>query len=141
VTRRPTWSPNGAQIAFTSDRSGQPQIYIMSSSDGTGLRRLTTTEAYAEQATWSASLNEIAFAGGTQSHTEIKVLELSTGNVRQITSGCRVQRTADLRAQRTPPRVHHQRNGRTHVFTIARDGKDARQITTEGNNFSPAWSQ
>jgi TolB protein len=137
----PTWSPNGGQIAFTSDRSGQPQIYVMSSSDGTGLRRLTTTEAYAEQATWSASLNEIAFAGGTQAHTEIKVLELSTGNVRQITSGAGSSERPTFAPNGRHLAFTTTRNGRTHVFTIARDGKDARQVTTEGNNFSPSWSQ
>jgi TolB protein len=137
----PTWSPNGTQIAFTSDRSGQPQIYIMNSSDGTGLRRLTTTESYAEQATWSSSLNEIAFAGGTQAHTEIKVLELSTGNVRQITSGPGSSERPTFAPNGRHLAYTTSQGGRTHVYTIARDGKDARRITTEGNNFSPSWSQ
>jgi len=113
----------------------------MSSSDGTGLRRLATTDPYAEQASWSASLNEIAFAGGTSSHTEIKVLELSTGNVRQITSGAGSSERPTFAPNGRHLAFTTSRNGRTHVFTIARDGKDARQVTTEGNNFSPAWSQ
>lgn len=30
----PTWSPNGRQILFVSDRSGQPDIYIMEADGG-----------------------------------------------------------------------------------------------------------
>ena len=38
----PVWNPKtGNEIAFVSDRSGSPQIYIMSA-DGTNLRRMTT---------------------------------------------------------------------------------------------------
>jgi TolB protein len=113
----------------------------MSSADGAGLRRLTTTEAYAEQASWSSFLNEIAFAGGTQSHTEIKVLELSTGNVRQITSGPGSSERPTFAPNGRHLAFTTNRGGRTQVFTIARDGRDQRQITTEGNNFSPSWSQ
>ena len=29
IDSTPTWSPTGTQIAFTSDRSGSPQIYVM----------------------------------------------------------------------------------------------------------------
>ena len=36
----PSWSPNGAEIAFTSTRAGNPHIFIMGS-DGLNLRRLT----------------------------------------------------------------------------------------------------
>ena len=37
----PTWSPNGTEIAFTSDRSGSPEIYTVSA-DGLGsVQRLT----------------------------------------------------------------------------------------------------
>jgi TolB protein len=33
------------------------------------------------------------------------------------------------------------RGGRTQVYLIGRDGRGERQVTTEGNNYSPAWSQ
>ena len=35
----PTWSPNGSQLAWVSDRTGTPRIYIMNV-DGTGQRSL-----------------------------------------------------------------------------------------------------
>ena len=40
----PAWSPDGTQIAFMSNRDGNPEIYVMNS-DGTDLRRLTNHPA------------------------------------------------------------------------------------------------
>ena len=68
----PTWAPNGTQIAFTSDRTGTPQIYVMGS-DGLGLQKVTS-EAYADWPTWSpAPYNEIAFASRTGPGNDIKI--------------------------------------------------------------------
>ncbi|HEV2147090.1 MAG TPA: hypothetical protein VGR37_06790 [Longimicrobiaceae bacterium] len=36
----PTWSPDGRYLAFTSDRDGDPELYLMRA-DGTGVTRLT----------------------------------------------------------------------------------------------------
>jgi Tol biopolymer transport system component len=33
------------------------------------------------------------------------------------------------------------RAGRSQIFSIARDGKDVRQLTRTGNNTAPNWSQ
>jgi Tol biopolymer transport system component len=36
----PVWSPDGKYLAFTSDRDGDPELYLMRA-DGTGVTRLT----------------------------------------------------------------------------------------------------
>ena len=33
------------------------------------------------------------------------------------------------------------RSGNQHIFTIGRDGNGLRQVTKEGNNFTPNWSR
>src|SRR6185436_13728271 len=84
----PTWSPSGAQIAFTSDRTGKAQVYIMNAADGSNVRRLTVSEGYADRATWSpAPFNEIAYAAQTGEWFDIKIHDLATGTVKQITFG------------------------------------------------------
>jgi TolB protein len=137
----PTWSPNGAQIAFTSDRAGQPQIYVMSSADGSGLRRLTN-ESFADQATWAPGpFNEIAFAARTGAGYDVKILDLATNQTRQLTFGT----GSNERPVYSPTGRHlaftSTRGGRTQVFTVGRDGQNPRQVTSDGNNFSPAWSR
>ena len=61
------WSPDGRQIAFTSDRSGDPEIYV-ANADGSGLRRLTDTPGRDAHPSWAANGKTILFqsprAGG-----------------------------------------------------------------------------
>ena len=54
----PSWSPDGTQIAFRSERSGEPEIWVMKA-DGTGQRRLTAGLSPA----WSPDGSLIAFSG------------------------------------------------------------------------------
>ena len=138
----PTWSPSGAQIAFTSDRTGKPQIYIMSAVDGSNLRRLTLAESEADRPTWSpAPFNEIAFAARTSgSGFDIKVFDNNTGQTHLLTFG---EGTNEGPAY-SPSGKHlaftSTRGGRVQIYTIGRDGRDLRQITRDGSNQTPAWS-
>jgi Tol biopolymer transport system component len=54
----PSWSPDGARIAFRSERSGEPEIWVMNA-DGTGQRRLAAGLSPA----WSPDGSLIAFSG------------------------------------------------------------------------------
>jgi TolB protein len=141
IDTTPTWSPTGTQIAFTSDRSGSPQIYIVGV-DGVGVRRLTTSESYADRPTWSpAPFNEIAFAGRSGPGYDVKVYDLASGQTRQITFG-----EGSNESPAYSPNGRHltftsTRSGRAQIFTVGRDGRGVRQITRDGNNYTPNWSQ
>jgi TolB protein len=50
--RYPCWSPDGRRIAFISDRDGPPNLYVMNA-DGSGVRRLTKTEAVCYMPSWA----------------------------------------------------------------------------------------
>jgi TolB protein len=54
----PSWSPDGSQIAYRSERSGNPEIWVMDA-DGSGQRRLTEGLSPA----WSPDGSLIAFSG------------------------------------------------------------------------------
>jgi TolB protein len=136
----PTWSPAGTQIAFTSDRTGTPQIFIMGA-DGLGQRQLTH-DAYADRPTWSpAPYNEIAYAARTGPGNDIRILELATGQVRQLTFGEGTNESPSFAANGRHLAFTSSRAGKSQIFTIARDGKDLRQVTRAGNNYQPDWSK
>ncbi len=139
IDTTPTWSPTGAQLAFTSDRAGGPAIYIVGA-DGLNLRRISR-DNNCDRATWSpAPFNEIAFVCRTGPGYDVKIYEFSRDDIRQITFG-----EGSNESPAYAPNGRHiaftsTRAGKTQVFTVARDGKDVRQITRAGNNFTPDWS-
>jgi TolB protein len=48
----PAWSPDGARIAFVSNRDGNREIYMMNA-DGSGQTRLTDNPAEDSSPDWS----------------------------------------------------------------------------------------
>jgi TolB protein len=140
IDSTPTWNPTGHQIAFTSDRGGSPQIYVVGV-DGVGLRKVTT-ESYADRPTWSpAPHNEIAYASRSGPGFDIRILNIGEGTVRSMTNGEGSNESPSWAPNGRHLAFTSTRNGRSHIFTIARDGTDLRQITKSGNNYTPDWSR
>jgi TolB protein len=136
----PTWSPSGTQIAFVSDRTGSPQIYIIGV-DGFGLKKVSS-EPYADRPTWSpAPYNEIAYTARTGPGNDIKVIDLATGQVRQLTFGEGTNESPAYAPNGRHLAFMSTRSGKAQIFTIARDGKDLKQVTKAGNNYQPDWSK
>ncbi|HEY3381402.1 MAG TPA: Tol-Pal system beta propeller repeat protein TolB [Vicinamibacterales bacterium] len=136
----PTWSPTGTQIAFTSDRSGSPQIYVVGV-DGLNLVR-KTSESYCDRPTWSpAPYNEIAYSSRTGPGYDIKVLDLASGERRQLTFGEGSNESPAYAPNGRHLAFSSTRAGKRQIYTIERTGKDLRQVTKVGNNQTPDWSK
>ena len=56
----PSWSPDGRSIAFTSDRDGNREIYVMDA-NGDNLRNLTNESSQDRHPSWSPDGLSIAF--------------------------------------------------------------------------------
>ena len=76
----PSWSPDGHSIAFTSDRDGNTEIYVMNA-DGSNQRRLTNNGYSDEDPSWSPDSRSIAFTSDRSGDWEIYVgnLQVSGG--------------------------------------------------------------
>jgi len=97
---KPAWSPDGNSIAFTSDREGNSDIYLMDS-DGSNQRRVVESAnvfdedgysyEYSSEAAWSPDGSMIVFAAGRtyieSSVSNLHMLDLSTGIIHQFTDG------------------------------------------------------
>ena len=57
----PSWSPDGSQIVFASDRAGGPAIYVMNA-DGSNQRALTDPSIASLTPSWSPDGQRIAYA-------------------------------------------------------------------------------
>ena len=81
----PTWSPDGAKIAFTSMRDGDREIYVMNA-DGSGQTRLTNNPAEDSQPAWSPDGSKIAFTSYRDGYHEIYVMNTDGSGQVNITN-------------------------------------------------------
>lgn len=56
----PAWSPDGAQLAFASARSGNAEVYVCAA-DGSSVKRLTSNRGADRSPSWSPDGKRIAF--------------------------------------------------------------------------------
>ncbi|MGH2377388.1 MAG: TolB family protein [Candidatus Limnocylindria bacterium] len=82
---RPAWSPDGAQIAFQSNRDGPYHVYVMNA-DGSDVRRLTSGGADDRHPAWSPDARYLAVDSGDSRTREIWLIEVATGARRQLTT-------------------------------------------------------
>ncbi len=80
----PSWSPNGDKIVFTSNRSGNPDLWMINS-DGTGSpEQITDNPAHDDRGKYSPNGRYIAFASDRDGTTDVWLKDLNTGTERKI---------------------------------------------------------
>jgi tol-pal system beta propeller repeat protein TolB len=80
------WSPNGAQLAFQSPRSGNPDIYVVDR-DGSNVIRVTDEPASDSAPAWSPDGGRIAFTSEREGDADIYVMSASGRDARRLTEG------------------------------------------------------
>jgi Tol biopolymer transport system component/DNA-binding winged helix-turn-helix (wHTH) protein len=81
----PTWSPDGSRIAFTSNREGKNEIYVMRA-DGSDVKRLTFASSDDSGATWSPDGSKLAFTSNRDGNAEIYVMNSDGSNQKRLTT-------------------------------------------------------
>ena len=71
----PAWSPDGKRIAFTSNRDGNYEIYVMNA-DGTGLRNVTQHPGQDNYAAWSPDGKHLAFLSNRSGSYDIYIMKI-----------------------------------------------------------------
>jgi Tol biopolymer transport system component len=82
----PAWSPDGKRLAFSSDRSGNMDLWIRDLDAGTD-RRLTDRPTSDMTPAWSPDGKRIAFVGIDGLFTgDIQVVTVQTGEIQEVSS-------------------------------------------------------
>ncbi|MCP5012426.1 MAG: hypothetical protein GY942_20800, partial [Aestuariibacter sp.] len=83
----PAWSPDGCEIAFSSNRDGLTRVYIMNA-DGSQVHRLTNLQGISEgNPAWSSDKKRIAFQATTvdgYGKTTLQLVDLASGEIREL---------------------------------------------------------
>jgi Tol biopolymer transport system component len=79
----PTWSPDGSQILFASDKDGSNQLYVINR-DGSGLRRLTKLNLLRGRSDWSPDGKWIVTYTGESWARELFIFRPDLSDLRQL---------------------------------------------------------
>ena len=137
----PVWSPSGSQIAFVSDRSGGPQIYIMNR-DGTGQRRVTFAGSYNTTPDWSPDGSRIAFTGrDSRNRFDIFTVDVVTSHIERLT-----QDQGNNEDPSWSPDGQYlvfastRGGGDSRLYLMTQDGNYQTLLTRDGSGYSmPVW--
>ena len=83
----PAWSADGARIAFSSSRTGDPEIWVADANGG-NLRRVTTFRGPDVSPTWNPRTNaHIAWVSGRTGLPQIYTMDQDGSNIQRLTDG------------------------------------------------------
>ncbi len=139
----PSWSPEGNQIAFSSDRAhhGHPDVYVMEA-DGSNQRRLTTRNYYSDLPDWSPNGDKIVFSSqeskGDSFH--IYTMGVDGSNWQQLTSGGSNNEDPSWAPDGEHIVFSSNRSGNYQLYIMNSNGDNLHQLTRSGENHSPDWS-
>jgi TolB protein len=87
TTISPAWSADGSHIAYSSDRSGDPEIWVADASGG-GARRVTMFRGPDVSPCWNPKTNsQIAWVSGRTGLPQIYTMDSDGTNVQRMTDG------------------------------------------------------
>lgn len=139
VESSPVWSPDGSRIAFVSDRTGSPRIYICDLS-GRIIERLPTIGRDAVTPAWSKD-NKIAYATRAAGGYVIAVYDMNTRKNIQVSKLPGNWESPGWAADNRQVVCKRTFNGKSELHVLdTRTGKSRLLLVTGRSLFDPAWS-
>lgn len=136
-------SHHKAQIAFTSTRDGNPEIYVMDA-DGEKQIRLTRHPQEDKMPSWSPDGKKIAFASNRNGgRNQIYVMDNDGKNVKRLTDGISALHPAwSPDGQTIAYDDFEDEGGDSKIYLIAPDGTNRRRLAEDipSHDIEAAWS-
>jgi len=138
------WSPDGKQVAFTTDRRGTYDVYLMNA-DGGRQRPLLTGPAYDWSPSWSPDAKRLAFVSDRDGLPQIYSLEIASGRVTRLTFTKATEEDDGDYSPRWSSLgqivFSRELDGKSRIFVMNADGSGANPLVDgEGADYDPVWS-
>jgi TolB protein len=140
INTEPAWSPTGHQIAFTSDRDGAPQIYLMET-DGSNVRRLTLEGNYNASPSWSPDGGMLAYVSRMDGRFNLFVYKLAEGKAYQITRGSVSSESPSWSPDGRWIAFASDQDGKRQLFVTDLSGTTQRKVLELQGCQSPLWTR
>lgn len=128
----PQFAPDGARVAFASDRSGSPEIWL-SDSDGANPFQLTAFGGAAVSTPrWSPDGRQLAFDARTPDGADIYVIGANGGQPRRLTQDSADDLAPSWSQDSTTVYFSSNRTGRWEVWQLPALGGRPAQVTFRG---------
>ena len=136
----PTWSPDGEQIAVSSNRFGDFELLILDSR-GSVLDQLTDNATSDGQPSWSQQGERIAFTSDRTGDVEIFVMSADGTQPEQLTDSLGEDWQPAWSPDSQSLAFASNRNGNWNIFVMSADGTQQKQLTEDpSSNLEPVWS-
>ncbi|GGK23190.1 hypothetical protein GCM10010124_14650 [Pilimelia terevasa] len=141
--REPDLSPDGAWVAFASDRAGDLDIWVVRV-DGTGLRRLTSAVGDERWPSWAPDSDRLAYQGAAPGAAADIFTARRTGGVpRRLTDSPADEGQPAWASRAQTRRIAYRttRYGPPEVVTVPESGgPETRQTPAGWDAAEPAWT-
>ena len=140
----PTWSPDGKQILFASDRNGPVQLFVVKE-NGKGLNQISNLPAIRGRNDWSPDGGSIVTYSGGPWQRELFLMNADGSNTRQLTpSGGNSQGPSfSPDGQWVAFTAYFDKYNDIHgceIYIIRTDGTDLRRLTANDYcDYQPRW--
>jgi TolB protein len=146
IDTSPSYSPDGTQIVFTSDRSDpnecKEKIYVMDSNGG-NVHRISFGDGKYSQPVWSPRGDLIAFTKQLEGRFYIGVMNVDGTNERLIADGYLVEAPTWAPNGRVIlfTKESGGKRGNTRLYAVDLTGRNIRSLKTPRDSSDGSWSQ
>jgi TolB protein len=133
------YAPDGKQIAFSTTRDGNAEIYV-ARADGSRAKRLTVNRAIDTSPSWAPSGKRLVFTSDRCGTAQLFLIDVDGSNLEQLTFTGKWNDSPDWSPQ-TDRIVHVCRfDGVFELALINADGSGWRRLTVGGGCENPRWA-
>jgi Tol biopolymer transport system component/DNA-binding winged helix-turn-helix (wHTH) protein len=127
----PRYSPDGMRVAFMSDRSGEPELWVVDTAGGAPVQ-MTHLGNVRGTPSWSPNGELVAVERGLGDHSELWIVDVARRTAKVVPTGLRDALAPNWAADGKSIYVSSRRDGHWQAFRVRLDRLSTQQLTTGG---------